>query len=287
MAVSVVVVGDALLDVLAVPSAPILPRADVPAAVSVAAGGQGANLAVRLARRGVAVELVCALGDDTAGRLLRETLAAEGVHVRPFPADATGAVIVLVDGEGERTMLSRRVSLSARLPPAPSEPPDWLVVSGYLLLEAGSGAAAASLRSWSTHRMLVGCAVPDGSLDAWQRSARVLEPDVAVLNREEADRVPSLFEDRLVVTEAGSASAAVGAARATAASPAGRPAIDTTGAGDAFAAAFLAELLDAWPPDGNALRRAIEAGVASGAAATRVMGAQGRIRGERTAMVGL
>lgn len=285
MAVSVVVVGDALLDVLAIPSEPILPGADVRAAVSVAPGGQGANLAVRLARRGVAVELACALGEDAAGRLLRETLAVDGIRLRPLVADATGAVIVLVDDDGERTMLSRRVPLAGQLPAAPSEPADWLVVSGYLLLEADADAAAASLRDWAPRRMLVGCAVPDASLDAWRRAARALEPDVVVLNREEADRTPSLFDDRLVVTEAGSASAAIGAARAAAVTPAGPPAIDTTGAGDAFAAAFLAELLDAWPPDEDALRRALEAGTASGAAATRVTGAQGRIPGERSAMV--
>jgi len=285
VAVSVVVVGDALLDVLAIPWEPILPGADVRAAVSVAPGGQGANLAVRLARRGVAVELACALGEDAAGRLLRETLAVDGIRLRPLVADATGAVIVLVDDDGERTMLSRRVPLAGQLPAAPSEPADWLVVSGYLLLEADADAAAAALRDWAPRRMLVGCAVPDASLDAWRRAARALEPDVVVLNREEADRTPSLFDDRLVVTEAGSASAAIGAARAAAVTPAGPPAIDTTGAGDAFAAAFLAELLDAWPPDEDALRRALEAGTASGAAATRVTGAQGRIPGERSAMV--
>lgn len=282
---SVVVVGDALLDVLTVPAEPMRAGADVPASVQVASGGQGANLAVRLARRGVAVELVCAFGDDAAGRLLRESLAAEGVRARPIATDQTGAVIVLVDGAGERTMLSRRVPLTGRLPAPPAKPADWLVASGYLLLEAGAGAAALSLRGWAPRRMLVGCAVPDASLDAWQRAARALEPDLVVLNREEADRVPSLFDDRLVVTEAGSASAAIGAARATAVTPAGASPIDTTGAGDAFAAAFLAELLDAWPPDEDALRRALEAGTASGAAATRVTGAQGRIPGERSAMV--
>jgi sugar/nucleoside kinase (ribokinase family) len=72
--------------------------------------------------------------------------------------------------------------------------------------------------------------------------------------------------------------------RATVATSTGPPAIDTTGAGDAFAAAFLAELLDAWPPDEEALCRALEAGASSGAAATRVAGAQGRIPGEGSAM---
>ncbi|MGZ8564215.1 MAG: carbohydrate kinase family protein, partial [Candidatus Limnocylindria bacterium] len=240
MVASVVVVGDALLDVLAVSTEPMRPGADVPAALRVAPGGQGANLAVRLARRGVDVELVCATGDDAAGRLLRETLAADGVRVRAVPADATGAVIVLVDASGDRTMLSQRVPLAARLATAPSVAADWLVVSGYLLLEPGAGRMAAALRGWAPRRMLVGCAVPDASLEEWQRVARALEPDVVVLNRDEADRVPSLLGDRLVVTESGGATARIGEVRGTVATPAGPPASDTTGAGDAFAGAFLA-----------------------------------------------
>jgi sugar/nucleoside kinase (ribokinase family) len=285
VAASVVVVGDALLDVLAFPAEPMRPGADVPASVQVAPGGQGANLAVRLARRGVAVELVCALGDDAAGRLLRESLAADGVRVRPFHADATGAVVVLVDAAGERTMLSRRVPLAGRVAGAPPVRADWLVASGYLLLEREAPAAAGALRSWAPRRMLVGCAVPDASLDAWQRAALAIEADAVLLNRDEADRVPSLPGDRLVITEASGATAVIGAARATAVTAPDAAVIDTTGAGDAFAAAFLADLLDAWPPDGDALHRALEAGAASGAATTRVAGAQGRIPGEGSAMV--
>ena len=285
MVASVVVVGDALLDVLAAPTEPVRPGADVPASVRLAAGGQGANVAVRLARRGVAVELVCALADDPAGRLLQETLAAERVRVRPLAADATGAVVVLVDAAGERTMLSHRVPLAPRLGAAPGMAADWVVVSGYLLLEPGAGRVASAVRRWAPHRMLLGCAVPHASLDAWERAARELDPDVVVLNRDEADRLPGLFGDRLVVTETGGATGVIGEVRATVATPAGPSATDTTGAGDAFAAAFLAELLDAWPPDADALHRALQTGATSGAAATRVAGAQGRIPGEGSAMV--
>lgn len=285
MAVSVVVVGDALLDVLAVPSQPMRPGADVPAAVRVAPGGQGANLAVRLARRGVPVQLVCALGDDAAGRLLRETLAADGVQVRPVEAVATGAVIVLIDAAGERTMLSQRVPLAARVAEEPPRMGDWVIVSGYLLLEAGAERVATGVHRLAPRRMLVGCAVPDGSIDEWQRAALALDPDVVVVNRDEADRVPLLRGDRLVVTEPDGATAVIGEARATVVTPAGPPATDTTGAGDAFAAAFLAELLECWPPDGDSLHRALEAGALAGAATTRVAGAQGRIHGERSAIV--
>lgn len=280
-----VIVGDALLDVLAAPIGPIQPAADVPASVGLAPGGQGANLAVRLARRGITVELVCALADDAAGRLLREALAADGVRVTTLAADATGAVIVLVGATGERTMLSQRVPLAPRLPDVPPMTVDWLVVSGYLLIEPGAAGVAATLRRWAPRRMLVGCAVPDASLVAWQEAARALEPDVVVLNRDEAGRVPSLLVDRRVITDTGGATAAIDGAVATVVTPAGPPATDTTGAGDAFAAAFLAELLEAWPPSDEALRRALESGASAGAAATRVAGAQGRTADEGSAMV--
>lgn len=285
MATSVAVVGDALLDILVAPAEPMRRGSDVPAAVRVSPGGQGANLAVRLARRGVAVELVCALGDDASGHLLRETLAADGVRVTPLTADGTGTVIVLVEAAGERTMLSQRVALADQLADASPLEAEWLVVSGYVLLEPAAADVVSHLRAWAPRRMLVGCAVPDASLDAWQGAARALRPDVVVLNRDEADRAPALPTDRLVITQPRGASAVIGTAQASAATPAGPPATDTTGAGDAFTAAFLAELIDAWPPGDEALRRALEAGGAAGAAATRVVGAQGRIPGERSGMV--
>lgn len=288
MAASVVVVGDALLDVLVAPTEPMRLGADVPAAVRVSPGGQGANLAIRLARRGVAVELVCALGDDAAGRLLRETLAADGVGVRTLVAGATGTVIVLVDAAGERTMLSQRIALVDQLADvadAGSVAADWLVVSGYLLLEPSAADVVAHLRAWAPRRMLVGCAVPDDSLAAWQEAARALGPEVIVLNRDEAHRAPGLPADRLVITEPHGATAVIGDARARAGTPVGPSATDTTGAGDAFTAAFLAELMDTWPPGEGALQRALEAGGSAGAASTRVVGAQGRIPGERSGMV--
>jgi ribokinase len=285
MTASVVVVGDALLDVLTVPAEPIRPGADVPAAVRVAPGGQGANLAVRLARRGVPVELVCAIGDDPAGGLLREALAADGVRVRSVPAEATGAVIVLVDAAGERTMLSQRVPFGARLADAPRGAADWLVVSGYLFLEPVGVVAATALRGWASRRMLVGCAVPDASLGAWRAAAEALEPDVVILNRDEAERLPSLATGSRVVTATDGAAAVLGEVRAAVTTPVGGPPIDTTGAGDAFAAAFLATLRGAWPPDEASLRQALEAGAFAGEAATRVPGAQGRIAGEGSGMV--
>jgi pfkB family carbohydrate kinase. len=53
----VTVVGDCTLDVIVRPVGALRPGGDIPARVAVGAGGQGANVAVRLARQGVPVQL--------------------------------------------------------------------------------------------------------------------------------------------------------------------------------------------------------------------------------------
>ncbi|MDQ6681936.1 MAG: carbohydrate kinase family protein, partial [Chloroflexota bacterium] len=77
----VTVIGDALLDVLVRPSSAPSVGTDSPAQISVGPGGQGANVAVGLARRGLPVRLVAATGTDAGGRLLRDLLSAEGVDL--------------------------------------------------------------------------------------------------------------------------------------------------------------------------------------------------------------
>ena len=56
--------------------------------------------------------------------------------------------------------------------------------------------------------------------------------------------------------------------------------MDTTGAGDAFAAALLAELAPAWPPDEWEVMRAMRVGLEVAGAVTLVDGAQARIPSE-------
>jgi sugar/nucleoside kinase (ribokinase family) len=58
-------------------------------------------------------------------------------------------------------------------------------------------------------------------------------------------------------------------------------AADTTGAGDAFAAALIAELREPpWPPSPATLDRALAAAAGFAAEVTRVPGAQTRVPGE-------
>jgi ribokinase len=284
----VLVLGDTVLDVHVTPARPMLPGADVPAAIRLEPGGQGANLAVRLARRGVRVRLRCALGSDAAGALVRSALAADGVLIDAIDARATGSVVVLVDPDGRRTMLSHRAPILG--PPLAADGAAWLVVSGYVLLELESAQLAA--QPLPERRAVIGCALDQAETDDWRAALRALEPSVVVLNGDEAELVSggdpepatALANDLaaiVVVTAAGGASAALGAETVRVAHDA-VAAVDTTGAGDAFAAAVIAELLDVeWPPPRDVVERALESAAQVASALTLVRGAQARVAGER------
>lgn len=290
---AVTVIGDALLDVRVAPARPPRIGGDVPASIRLGPGGQGANLAVRLARRGIEVRLACALGDDSAGSVVREALAREDVSLLEAAAAGTGSVVVLLDASGERTMLSDRVPLAARIDPATMPPSEWLAVSGYVLLEADASRLVERLARLRCRRMLIGCSLDGPDVEGWAARAAAFRPDLLVLNAEEATALGGAAAEvaaRIgvpvaVVTDPDGAHAAVGGAMVTVAAPvADDPMVDTAGAGDAFAAALLAVLLrSAWPPATGTLEAALAAGAAAGVATTRVAGAQGRIRGENGA----
>lgn len=281
--IEVVVIGDALLDVHADPDEPIRPGADVSARIALEPGGQGANLAVRLARRGVGVQLITALGDDAGGRMLRETLAAGGVDIRSVTGMPTGTVVVLRGAAGERTMLSQRPTYAAAASRELAHEAAWILVSGYLLLEPGADALARAVAASSARRALAGCSVPEALLERWRALAGELRPDLVVLNADEAAALgPLPGVPLLAVTDARGARLAVGATTYRADVAPGPSAVDTTGAGDAFTAALLASFLAGpWPP-GN-VQDALAAAVNAAAAVARAQGAQARVAGEREA----
>jgi ribokinase len=286
---TITVVGDALLDVHALPSTPPRVGADVPAEIRIGPGGQGANLAVRLARRGQAVRLVCAVGTDPIGDLLGAWLAAEGIEVRTRRAEASGAVVIIGAADGERTMFSRRISVPATAVGDAVAGSTWLVVSGYVLLEPGNGALASGLPP-EVRRAVVGCAVPPERTSAWTAAVAGLRPDLVVVNADEASQLsredPSALGVRAVVggiavvTDANGAEAATGDGLVTVGAER-LEAVDTTGAGDAFAAVLISELTGgAWPPAAERLESAMTAAARVAAAVTRVPGAQARVEDE-------
>ncbi|MDQ3691466.1 MAG: carbohydrate kinase family protein [Chloroflexota bacterium] len=276
----VLVIGDALLDVTVQPAAPMRAGADVPAEIRVDCGGQGANLAVRLARQRIDVELVCGLGEDHAGSLVTDALRAEGVVVSPVPAESTGTVVILLDEVGERTMLSRRAPFAAR---ASALPADWTLVSGYLFLEEEAATLARTVGDAPTRRVVVGCAVPQSSRSAWRAAVAAMHPDLLILNRDEALALDLTDAEgtATVITAADVVVASIGDMRVTVQVPPGARATDTTGAGDAFAAGLVAELRrTAWPPSPVVLEGAMTSAVALASQVARVPGAQARVPAE-------
>jgi sugar/nucleoside kinase (ribokinase family) len=152
-----VVIGDVMTDV-AVHSTRDLTHdlargSDTAADIVIGGGGAGGNVAAWLGHLGADVGLVAAVGDDAAGRLAIEMLERHGVRVHAVRSRsrATGTVVAIGDGGGERTMLTDRGANSGLS--AQDLPRDWfragahLHLSGYTLFaEPARAAGRAALR---------------------------------------------------------------------------------------------------------------------------------------------
>ncbi|MCP3987972.1 MAG: ribokinase [Actinomycetia bacterium] len=72
------------------------------------AGGKGANQAVAAARLGAKVAFVGRVGDDEAGRWLRDKLEGDGIDLRGLLNTrdvSTGLAVIAVDGAGENSIV--------------------------------------------------------------------------------------------------------------------------------------------------------------------------------------
>jgi ribokinase len=232
-------------------------------------GGKGANQAVAAARLGATVAFVGRVGDDDAGRRLRDGLAAEGVdvtHVRVDPDAPTGMALIAVDGAGENTIVVSS-GANARVSAADVEAArDVLAGAGVTLVqhEVPEDAVAAAI------------AGAGGTVVLNPAPARpiVAPVDVLVPNRGELETLVGRAGDpielarsvdaaRAVVVTLGNEGAAVIEGSRVERIPAPRvDAVDTTGAGDAFCGA-LAQALDAGAELIQAARWAVRAAAAS------------------------
>ena len=230
-------------------------------------GGKGHNQALAAARLGAPVAMVGRLGDDDAGRWLRDGLAAEGVDVtqlREVPGLRTGTALCLRDEAGQVTIIVLSGANAAVDVAAAEEAADVLGRSSVLLLQ-GEVAVDASVRAAELARA-AGATVIVNPAPVPAGADRLLAvADVVVVNRPEAARLDLEPCGRVVVT-LGAEGVAVAGTRIDA-YPA--TAVDATGAGDAFVAALAAALHDGAP-----LVEAARFGAAAGACAVEVVGAE-------------
>ena len=279
----VLVVGDLLYDLLAKAEGEVVMGTDTFVPIRVAAGGSGANAAAWLASSGVETSFVGRVGNDVFGGFLEGEMGRVGVasHLGRDPSLATGKVFVLVDGAGERTMITDRGAGEAL---GPNDLPKTLFTDGHLhlsgyTLSGGSRREAAkeALRLARGAGMTVSVdpssvplleSVGPESFLGWTRGADLIFPNLAEGETLTGERDPDLILEKLlahypaVALKLGPGGAVY--ADGTGASlriPAATVRVeDTTGAGDAFCAGFLAAWLDGGSPD-EALRRG--AGVAA------------------------
>jgi ribokinase len=258
----VVVVGDLMVDVVARMSGPLAVGSDTPSTVRHRPGGAGANVAAWLAVAGVPVALVARAGDDDAGRGAVEKLRRHGVDVAGVvldPERSTGTCVVLVAQDGERTMLP---DAGANAGLCPDDLPDveagaHLHLAGYTLLRDGAPREAAleALRRARARGMTISLDPSSAALLRAFGPRRFLDlagpVDVLMPNRDEAAVLGSLTAraPEVVVTLGPEGAVWTDGTREVA-SPAvaAGPVADTTGAGDAFTAGFLAKWLDGAAP---------------------------------------
>lgn len=286
----VLVVGDVVNDIMVETRMPLTHGEDNPAVITTRPGGSAANQAAWMARLGLDVVFAGRAGArDTAFH--RQELARFGA--KPLLAAdesvATGTIVVLTGGESERTMVTDR---GANLRLRPADVPAALLddaallhLTGYSFFAAGTREVALGLLAEAGRRGVPFTVDPGsaaflrelapGTFLGWTRGAAVCFP-----NRDEAAVLacgadPAAMASALachygvVVLKLGPDGALVAVADAPPVKVPAQAATvrDTTGAGDAFCAGFLA----AWLAGGDPVAAARSAARAA-AMAVSVLG---------------
>jgi sugar/nucleoside kinase (ribokinase family) len=279
------VIGDVVTDVVALHEQPLATGTDTAADIVLRPGGSGANTASWAAHLGADTRFLGRAGYDTGDWHTAELVKA-GVrpYVRVDPDRPTAIVIAMVDVTGERSMLTNR-GAGGHISVA-----DWattlldgvrhLHVSGYTLFaEPGLELARLAMREAAGRGVTV--SVDPASTDPLrgfgvERFLSETSPaQIVIPNLEEAllltgERAPEAAAEALsarygtaaVKLGPGGALLGVGGRVVARAPAAAADLVDSTGAGDAFAAGFLAALLAGLSP-AEALKKGCEAGAAA------------------------
>lgn len=254
-------IGDAALDVIVKMQTEIHVGSDTASQISMHGGGAAANTATWLAQLGHSVFFSCRLGDDAAGRAISSEFDLWKIeHRRTFlENEKTGVVVVLVDDKGDRTMFpdsGANSGISERdLPNLHGF--DAAYLSGYSLFNplSTNGVLRMVNEIKDVGIPLIFDPASVGTMMAFNRK-RVIETlaymDITIMNEDEAryiadcdaldealDFITDIVSTAVIKTGSSGAIARIRGSNTVISHADAVNAIDTTGAGDAFAAGFI------------------------------------------------
>ena len=235
---------------------------DTASRISTGSGGAAGNVAAWLTRTDARSTIVCHVGDDPAGATIVADFDALGVEHGELviPGHASGVVIILVDSSGERTMFPEKgANSSLTLSDLPELSKFQAVyISGYSLLNplARPGVLAMIEKIKADNITIyfdpasVGTMkdVSDTEMHQWFSLMNVLllneEESIYLTGSVDMERALDYLLDysEVVVIKRGSLGAIAKTRGFDSISVPAVPAsvVDTTGAGDSFAAGFIA-----------------------------------------------
>lgn len=239
-------------------------------------GGSAANVAYDLSRLGVPSGVIGSVGDDEYGHLATRELAAADVDltgVLRVPDAETTVKYLLVEEGGEVAVLGNEGANEAVGPE--DVDPALVERADYVHLTSQRPDTAARIAEIATAAGIPVSVDPGRRLADRDYGDVLANADVVFVNDREADVVldddpRGAFPERVLVIKRGAAGAEVYAPDAHVEHGGfGIEPVDTTGAGDAFAAAFIAERLAC-----GSYERALERANAAGAYTASTEGAR-------------
>ena len=246
----VVVLGDVIEDIIVISDSACLLNTDNPSEISSKPGGSGANFAVWLASLGVEVELVARVGAADRARLTNyfETKFVIA-KLEPDEKLHTGKIVVLVEGNSRTFFTDRGANEGLTAKSADLSKTDVLYLSGYAVMSMGVERTQELIEKAGSVGVLVAVDPGSKSFISQFGAAEFLEAisgsDFIFPNADEYEllsrhaNLQDLFSE-VIVTSGEEGAEVLGIAK----SPAFEvKVIDSTGAGDAFAAKYLAQRL--------------------------------------------
>ena len=287
----VLCIGDVMLDVVVALQAPINYGEDTPSKITTHGGGAAGNVASWIAHAGTAASIVARIGNDSAGAAITSEFEDLGVDYSSLrkTSDATGVVVVVVDKKGERTMFPETGANSGLVV---TDMPDLAgfdaaYVSGYALLNPRSRTGVLDMIAVikSAGLPIFYDTVTVGAMKEVDRAliqSWLPLMDYVLPNEEEALYVADASDIDSALTKLLELCPAViikrGPSGATAQNRGGTRidiaaiktvVADTTGAGDSFAAGFIATKIS-----GGDLTASLKAGVTLAAKCVANIGAR-------------